>query len=147
MCLAALTCTFDSNRSFPIRASGWALARSVVQKSLPIQQEIVFGICTVMNETSQPKTYAGMIGRHLLIAMLAHDAKSCWFGSTLLARCLQEPQTKEWLLTVKLPFSEENNTGSDVNRSLDLFSILAARLSQKQYRQESNFSHDMFFIV
>ena len=96
VCLAALTCTFDQSRQFPIRGSGWSLARSVVQKSISIQQEIVFGICTFASpENVQPKTYGGLIGRHVLIALLTSDVKSCWFGSTLLARCLQEPQTKE----------------------------------------------------
>lgn len=134
VCLAALTCTFDTTRHFPIRASGWALARSVVQKSVAVQQEVVFGICTIMSpDNAQPKTYGGLMGRHVLIAMLTSDIKSCWFSSTLLARCLQEPQTKEWLLTVKLPFNDEQN-GAAVPRCINLFSILTSRLTQKQFR-------------
>ena len=131
VCLAALSCTFDAARAMSIRAAGWALARSVISKSVATQQEIVFGICTMMSDEQATKSYGNLIGRHTLIAMLTNDVRSCWFGSTLLARCLQEPQTKEWLLTVKLPFSDESST-SQVE--LDLFSILLARLAQKQFR-------------
>ena len=73
-----------------------------------------------MDLASQPKSYSGYMGRHILHAILGDDVPSAWFGATLLARCLQEPQAKEWLLSLKLPM--------DGDEQIALFSILCNRL-------------------
>ena len=118
--LAGLMCSFDEKRDFLVRCAGWLLARSLLSKSVPIQKELVFGI---MDLKGEPKSYAAYMGRHILHALLADDESSSWFASTLLARCLQEPQAKEWLLSLKLPLARDDQIDE-----IGLFSLLCSRL-------------------
>ena len=119
--LAGLMCSFDGGRDYLVRCAGWLLARSVLAKSASVQKELVFGI---MDLKGEPKSYSAYMGRHILHALLAEDETSSWFASTLLARCLQEPQTKEWLLAMKLPIARENDNVEEIA----LFSLLCTRL-------------------
>ena len=113
-------CSFDGARDYLVRCAGWLLARSLLSKSPLIQKELIFGI---MDLKGEPKSYSAYMGRHILHALLAEDEASSWFASTLLARCLQEPQTKEMLLGLKLPLAQ-----GDEIAEIGLFSLLCSRL-------------------
>ena len=121
VCLAGLLCSFDYKRDLQVRIAGWQLGRSVVARSNSVQKEIVYGI---VNIDLEPKSYSSYVGRHLLNALLSNEYDSIWFASTLLGRCLEEPQAKDLLLTLKLPTHDENENPDGI----PLFSVLCSRL-------------------
>ncbi|CAG5111689.1 Oidioi.mRNA.OKI2018_I69.chr2.g5968.t2.cds [Oikopleura dioica] len=132
VCLAALTLTLNSERRFPLRQAGWELTRACIQRSAVTQQELVFGISqATAGDTTQPKTFGSLMGRHILVALMGGDASCCWFSATILARCLTDPSVKEWLLTVKLPYQDSDGS---VKRSVTLFTILTSRILQRPVR-------------